>query len=227
MSQDELGRIEAFSDAVIAVAATLLVLELKVPDRDAIHSTAELGRALLHMWPSYFAFVYTFGLIFVGWVNHHDAFKWIARPSRSFVYANGFLLMMFMFMPFPTALLAGYLGTEYSQPAIVVFCAFNLLPNAGWIVFFETMLRSPGVLNPEAATHARNSRRAGYFGALIYLSTTMLAVWFPTVALLINSSLWILWIAVSLKVGAAHAGNQEPLSDALIPAPAFSGSRLT
>lgn len=199
--KSETSRIEAFSDGVIAIAATLLILEVKVPALDGVQSSADLWRALVHLWPSYFAFVYSFGTIFVAWVNHHHAISFIATPNRSFVYANGFLLMTVTFLPFPTALLAEYLTTPYAQPAIMFFCASSLLHNLGWLGLIQTSLRADGTLKSQAVAEVVDMRRASLVGGAVYLGTTVLAGWQPIAALVINTSMWLLWIGMSLTAG--------------------------
>ncbi len=115
----ENARIEAFSDGVFAIAMTLLILEIKVPNPDTIHSTIDLWHQLANLWPSYFAFILSFSVILVSWVNHHYLFDMIDKSSRSFIYANGFLLLTITFMPFPAAVLAKYLSTEL--PNLLLF----------------------------------------------------------------------------------------------------------
>src|SRR5215831_20775191 len=107
-----LARAEMFSDGIFAIAITLLILEIKVPRIDTIHSTNDLIKALIHLWPSYFAFIYSFGGIFIQWVVHHNTFNRMNRTSRTFLYANAFLLLTIVFFPFPTALLAEYINTQ-------------------------------------------------------------------------------------------------------------------
>ena len=68
--QRETGRVEAFSDCVFAIAITLLVLELKVPPVDQITDRQALGDALLHLWPSFAAFLTSFSAILIMWMNH-------------------------------------------------------------------------------------------------------------------------------------------------------------
>src|SRR5436190_17451538 len=101
-STHETARLEAFCDAVFAIAMTLLIIDIKPPSRDSIGSTSEFWRALQHLTPSVFAFVLSFGIIFITWVNHHGAMKLVHRSSASFIYANGFLLLTVVFTPFPT-----------------------------------------------------------------------------------------------------------------------------
>lgn len=103
METRDTGRIEAFSDGVFAIAITLLVLEIKIPQA---HGAAELWRALGAQWPSYFAYVVSFLVIGVVWVNHHTLFGHLARVDRTLMFLNLLLLMLISVLPFPTAVVA-------------------------------------------------------------------------------------------------------------------------
>ena len=111
-----LGRLEAFSDGVFAFAATLLVIELRVPDlhgasnAQATHALFDLGRPLL-------AYVTSFLVIGVIWLNHHPVFKGLTDVDRPTVLLNLALLIVVAFLPFPTELISAY----GSLPAIVAF----------------------------------------------------------------------------------------------------------
>ena len=85
------ARLETFCDGVFAIALTLLVLDIKIPAPDAIGTTRELWLALGHLVPSVLAFIVSFVIILITWVNHHAAFRLVNRSSAMFIYANGFL----------------------------------------------------------------------------------------------------------------------------------------
>ncbi|HET8628339.1 MAG TPA: TMEM175 family protein, partial [Thermomicrobiales bacterium] len=70
--EKETGRVEAFSDGVFAIAATLLVLELRVPLPGELAAGETLFTALRHAWPTYLAFVTSFATILIVWTNHHN-----------------------------------------------------------------------------------------------------------------------------------------------------------
>jgi len=95
------GRVEAFSDGVFAVAATVLIFNV------TIEKTAPGGllTALLAAWPKYAAYAASFLTIGVMWINHHGLFERIARMNRQLVFLNLLLLMAIVFLPFPTAVL--------------------------------------------------------------------------------------------------------------------------
>lgn len=195
----ENARIEAFSDGVFAIAITLLVLELKVPPVASIHSVSDLWQGLFHLWPSYFAFTLSFGILLVSWVNHHYLFNLLNKSSRPFLYANGFLLFTITFMPFPTALLAEYISTEYAKPAIAFYCFGGVVNSIGWNMLLHTIYKPKKLVHTESSIQLIHTiRRSTQFGFVIYSSTTVLAFWYPSVALIINLLLWILWITLSI-----------------------------
>src|SRR6516164_2139162 len=97
-------RLEAFCDGVFAIALTLLIIDIKIPASEGIRSTLELWFALKPLRPSLFAFVLSFAIILITWVNHHRFLRVVNKSSGSFVYANSFLLMTVVLMPFPAAL---------------------------------------------------------------------------------------------------------------------------
>jgi uncharacterized membrane protein len=97
-------RLEAFSDGVLAIAITLLVIEIHVPQSEQ----GDLLDELLRQWPSYAAFFISFVVIGIMWVSHHSMFERIATVDRRLLFLNLMLLLGIAFLPFPTALLATY-----------------------------------------------------------------------------------------------------------------------
>ena len=195
-----LGRLEMFSDGVFAIAITLLILEIKVPPMDSIHSVNDLVRALLHLWPSFFAFSYSFGGILVQWVIHHNTFNHLDKTSRPFLYTNGFLLLTIVFFPFPTALLAEYINTDYAMPAIVFYGIASVVNSLAWFLFIRSIQRPRRLLNEVFSNEQYNKLKSGNrFAMIIYSSTTIMAIWLPYIALTINTAVWLLWILLSLN----------------------------
>lgn len=109
---DERGtsRLEAFSDGVIAVAITLLVLDVHVP----LSKEGDLLAALALQWPTYLGYVTSFLLIGIYWANHHLLFKYIKRTDHFFLLINTLFLMCIAFVPFGTSLLETYM--QKGQP---------------------------------------------------------------------------------------------------------------
>ncbi|KAA9041223.1 DUF1211 domain-containing protein [Ginsengibacter hankyongi] len=118
---NETARLEAFSDAVFAIAITLLVLELI----QMLH--VQVGESLLqfclHHWEPFLAFLIGFLTILICWINHHHVFTYITKTDSKLPWVNGFVLLMITFTPFPTALLAEFLKTD-GKFAVAIF-GFN------------------------------------------------------------------------------------------------------
>src|SRR5205085_2423787 len=91
------ARLEAFSDGVLAIAATLLVLELRVPE-----AGGDLAAALASQWPSYVVYVVSFLTIGIIWVNHHSLLAHVRRVDRPLLFLNLWLLLTISLIPFPT-----------------------------------------------------------------------------------------------------------------------------
>jgi TMEM175 potassium channel family protein len=172
----ETGRIEAFSDGVFAIAVTLLVLELKVPQLAEDAANAELWSALLSHWPSYAAYLVSFTTILIVWVNHHRLFNIIQRSDSRFLFLNGLLLLVVTTIPFPTALLAEFL----QKPSASVSCAiysgtFVLLAlafNAFWrYAAYRNRLLTRTVTTEQVAAISRSL----LFGPITYFVAFVLA----------------------------------------------------
>jgi uncharacterized membrane protein len=194
-----LSRVEAFSDGIFAIAITVLILEIKVPPLHSIHSAKDLFKALGDLWPSYFAFFYSFGGILIQWVVHHNTFIHLEKTSRAFLYANGFLLFTIVFFPFPTAILAEYINTDYAMPAIVFYGAASVVNSISWFLFIYSIKKPKRLLNDAFSAEEYNKlRSSNHFALVVYSSTAVMAIWLPYVALLINIAVWVLWVYLSL-----------------------------
>jgi uncharacterized membrane protein len=102
------SRLEAFSDGVFSIAATLLVLDLHVPQPDG----QGLAIGLLRQWPAYAVYAVSFITIGIMWVNHHALFALVRSVDRPLLFLNLLLLLAVAVVPFPTAVLGQYLGSE-------------------------------------------------------------------------------------------------------------------
>jgi uncharacterized membrane protein len=118
------NRLEALADGVFAIAMTLLVLELGVPLITGTSANTELTQRLLEMWPKFFAYVVSFLVLGVMWINHHLMFHHIRRADSRLVWINILMLMFVALVPFSTSLLGEYMQT---QAAVVAYGANMLL----------------------------------------------------------------------------------------------------
>src|SRR3954466_3099672 len=105
-------RLEALADGVFAIAVTLIVLEIKVPDLPRTASFADVGHALSSEVLALFAYFVTFLICGTFWFLHQMSFHWIARVDRAMVFNNIFFLMFVSLMPFSTSMFAHFMGTS-------------------------------------------------------------------------------------------------------------------
>src|SRR5438552_18038672 len=130
------SRLEAFCDGVFAIAATLLVLELRVPV-----DSHDLVASLLALWPAYAVYLVSFMTIGIIWVNHHTLLEHCQRADRRFLYLNLLLLVAVGIVPFPTALVGRYiLSTDGATAALVVYGLGAVLIALGFsgVFFYAT-----------------------------------------------------------------------------------------
>jgi TMEM175 potassium channel family protein len=192
-------RLEAFCDAVFAIALTLLIIDIKIPASEGIGTTRELWLALRHLGPSIVAFVLSFAIIFITWVNHHRFFRLVNKSSGPFVYANGFLLLTVVFMPFPTGLVGEYLLTDHVAPAVVIYNSVTAVQAVGWILVSGAALRNRLAKDEKSAVLVHDGHRNGYFALVIYSLLAAVAFWFPLTIAIVTTMLWAYWLAFSLR----------------------------
>ena len=194
------SRLEAFCDGVFAIALTLLIIDVKIPSTATINTTADLWLALRHIAPSIFAFLLSFAIILITWVNHHNGLKLVNRSTASFMYANGFLLLAVVVIPFPTSLLGEYLFTDHSAPAVILYESVMALLAIGWILITSVAMRNQLAKNETAALTIRQSNRYGYFALALYSLCAILAVWFPFAIAIITTIVWMFWLVVGIRI---------------------------
>ena len=142
----KLDRLAAFSDGVIAIAITILVLGLEVPSVHDVNEK-ELGDYVLDSVHPMMGFVLSFVLIGIYWLEHHAIFHYLTHATRMFVALNGLFLLSLSFLPFPTGLQAVYQNDEL---AMVLYglaqlsCGFSLV--AMWLYAIrKNRLVDPGI----------------------------------------------------------------------------------
>ena len=192
----ETGRIEAFSDGVFAVAITLLVFNLKVPQLPAEdkYPVIDLGNALFNQWPSYLAFLTSFATILIMWVSHHSIFKMVYKSDSPFLFANGLLLMLVTVVPFPTSLVSEYLTTPAAAMACAVYAGIFVLINVAYNLLWWTASHKRTLLNQDVSdAQVKILARNMYFGFPVYLLATLLAFLNPYITIVICTMMWIYW----------------------------------
>ena len=193
------SRLEAFCDGVFAIALTLLVIDIKLPSDLPITNTAQFWDALASMAPIVFAFLLSFIVILISWVNHRTALKLVKGSSPAFIYANGFLLLTVVFLPFPTALMGEFLFTDHAAPAVILYDAVMAFQTVGWILLSKTARAGGLAKNDQAAEAAVRNLRYAYFAFVLYALLAVLAWWFPLAIAGVTALIWLFWLVYGIR----------------------------
>ena len=167
------GRVEAFSDGVFAIAITLLVLDLNVPGRGELEGRSLAG-ALGHEWPAYVAYLVSFLVIGIIWVNHHALCRLARQVDRTVLFANLFLLLVVTVIPFPTRVLAAYLTSDGqdAHTAAALYSATMTLMGVAFTLLYLAFVRDAGRSDdaPDRVDVTASLRRFGV-GSVLYVGT--------------------------------------------------------
>jgi len=193
------GRVEAFSDGVMAIAITLLVLDLKVPLLDEV-SPGGLLHALAARWPSYVAYLAAFLTIGIIWLNHRTLVDRIGRFDARLHWLNLTLLLGVATLPWPTALVAEYVqrGGPDASAAAALYGLTATLMALPWGFMWRHLADTPELLeHGYDAAYARAEWRRGFIGLPIYAMATLVALVLPLVALALYLGIAILYAITS------------------------------
>ena len=167
-------RVEAFSDGVMAIAITLLILEVKVPHPSGTTSI-DLLRELLRLWPSYFALILSFVMIGIYWANHHYVFKLFDKTDHGLNLLNLLFLLCISFLPFPTAVLGSYMLDEANQTTAATFYAVGLLlPAVSWTLMWLYACYGRRLVGPRLESGFLWRLTMKYVGSVVVYSIAVL-----------------------------------------------------
>jgi uncharacterized membrane protein len=202
----ETFRLEAFADAVFAIAITLLVIEIRLPPREEILQLGGVGAALVSLWPSYVGYAVSFVVIGIMWANHHNLMKLVDRVDHGFIVFTLLLLMCVAFLPFPTAVMADHLAdadTHERAVAVSFYCGCFTVTAIFYFFMWIHAARNRRLIAqhvPDAAVRAIT--RAYAPGWMLYLAATLLAFVHVGLSLGIVVGLAVLYM---LPKAGAHA----------------------
>ncbi len=194
------SRLEAFCDGVFAIALTLLIIDVKIPSTAEVNNTNEFWLVLKHIAPSIFAFVLSFFVILITWVNHHAFLRLVNKSSASFIYSNGFLLLTVVFLPFPTSLIGEYILTDHAGPAVFLYNAVVAIQGVAWVLLCGSALKNQLPKNAKSTMQMRINRRNGYFAFIVYSLLAIIALWFPMTIAIVTTLTWIFSLIFGINI---------------------------
>ena len=212
------GRLEAFSDGVIAIILTIMVLELKVP------ASADSG-SLVHEWPVFTSYVISYFYVAVYWINHHHLFHRVKHVDVPILWANVALLFFMSLIPFTTEWME---STRLSPFPTAVYAATMLVAGAAFLVLDRVIARQ-GVSEEEwrllrRAAQRKNLISIGIYAVAIpiafYRTSISLGLTFLVALLYAAPSLWVERYADTLERKDADRGQHSELHEPYVGPPA-------
>lgn len=182
------GRLEAFSDGVLAIIITIMVLELKVPTGNEFYH-------LVPLLPKFLSYVLSFIYVGIYWNNHHHIFHAIEKVNGSVLWANLFLLFMLSLIPFTTA----WVGENHFTKSPVVLYGLNLL----FCSLAFTILEKVAIKHEGADSTIGKAIKSGlkeYISSLLYIIGIIVSFWFPIISMLCYSIVAIIWLIPDKRI---------------------------
>ncbi len=206
------GRLETFADGVFAIAATLLILNI---DEGVGNSSSNLGRQLLHIWPSYVGYGVSFLTIGIMWANHHTLMHQLARADRVLVMLTIGLLLCIAFVPFPTRLVAQHIRDNGVRPAALAYGTTMTIAALMFISIWLYASRGARLLRADADPRTvRGITRSYLPGVPLYLGSTLIAFVSPIASIVLYGLIAVFFVLESSLFGGRLApGDEEEPSD--------------
>jgi uncharacterized membrane protein len=183
VTRSDTSRAEAFSDAVIAIVITLLVLELTPPETEP----GGLLTGLLGQWPTYLAYAASYIYLAVIWLNHKSAFSRIREMDIGLQWANLGILATLALLPWPTTVIIDTAKTGNpadERVAVALYALVGALLCLSWLVFFSHLARHPELTEEEVEeSYFARERPRALAGVVLYLAAGTVGVLvYPLVA---------------------------------------------
>jgi uncharacterized membrane protein len=177
------GRLEAFSDGVIAILITIMVLELKVP-----HGSD--WAALRPLLPVFLTYVLSFVFIGIYWNNHHHMLHAAEHVDGKILWANLHLLFWLSLIPFTT----GWMGENHVDPLpTATYGGVLFISGIAYLILEKTIIASHGPHSKLAAAIGKSDRK-GMISALLYASGVVFAFWRPWLSVAIYIIVALMWL---------------------------------
>lgn len=181
-------RLEAFSDGVMAIIITIMILEIKAPEGDALVSL----KPLIH---KFVAYVLSFVYVGIYWNNHHHLWQAVERVNGKILWANLHLLFWLSLMPFSTA----WMGEHYSAAIPVAIYGFILfMASVAWYILALLVIQEEGEKSRVAQAFQRDTKTR--WSMLVYAAATLIALYLPIVSIVIYAVIAAVWFIPDRRI---------------------------
>ena len=183
------NRLEAFSDGVMAIIVTIMVLELKVPESSE-------WKDLFHLYPKLLSYILSFCMVLIYWNNHHHLFHSIQKVNGNVLLANGFLLFMLSLQPFATA----WMGeTHFDRNPVIFMATILLLSGVAYSILVRSLISANGGSDSALAKAIGNDKK-GNMSLVGYTLSIITAFWLPVISITIFFALALIWLIPDKRI---------------------------
>jgi uncharacterized membrane protein len=206
------SRLEAFSDGVFAVAITLLALDLTVPG----NGHGPLVEQLNEKWPAFLAYLISFFMIGIVWVNHHVLVRSIMKVDRMLLFLNLVLLLFVVLIPWATSTEASYFPDNGwdARLAMVLYAGVFLGMSIGFAAIFEWTLHGERVYQPLPWERHWAARARFVGGGLVYVIAIIVATFNAVAAFVLIALVAVYYIVENTPASPGPDGSagDQPLA---------------
>jgi uncharacterized membrane protein len=181
-------RLKAFSDGVIAIIITIMILELKAPDGEDFSALAKL-------WPTFLAYVVSFTYVAIYWNNHHHLFQLVESIDGGVLWANLVLLFCLSLLPFATAWAA---ETEFASAPMALYGANLFACATAYLVLVRTLLRAQGAGSKLHAAIGGDAK--GKVSMALYVAGIAASAWKPWLAGAFYIAVAAIWLIPDRRI---------------------------
>lgn len=182
------GRVEAFSDGVLAIILTIMVLELKVPEGAEWHNLFEL-------MPKFLSYILSFLMVLIYWNNHHHVFQTVEKVNCNILLSNGLLLFFLSLLPFATA----WMGENHFKSNPVALMGIILFLSAvAYTILSKSIIKSHGQDSTLAKAVGKDIK--GKVSVLLYVIAIALAFFMPYISAGIYLLIAIIWLIPDKRI---------------------------
>lgn len=182
------NRLEAFSDGVIAIIITIMVLELKVPHNTDIHALTELI-------PVFLGYVLSFVYVAIYWHNHHHMFHTVKHINGGIMWANTHLLFWLSLIPFTTAYMT---ENHFAKIPVLLYGAVLFLSAIAYFITQGTIMTSQGKDSLLAKAVKKDIK--GKLSPLFYILALIDGVWNPVIAISFHVIVALMWLMPDKRI---------------------------
>jgi uncharacterized membrane protein len=176
-------RLEAFSDGVLAIIITIMVLELKVPHDATL-------RALMELWNVFLSYLMSFIFVGIYWGNHHHLLHTVHHVNSKIIWANLGLLFSLSLIPFTTA----WMGENHFDKIPVATYSVNLLLCAVTYTILQETIMAHFTHSTKLIEALKKQKKKGMISLVLYTASLVSAFFYPMLSAILIAAVAIMWI---------------------------------